>query len=81
MTKAIYNLSMANNTTNRHTEVKMNKPEPTIITISHYGKKFTAEFPSDVSMGELCEALKGLLKACGYADETVNEYIKGEYDE
>jgi hypothetical protein len=32
-------------------------------------------------MGELCEALKGLLKACGYADETVNEYIKGEYDE
>jgi hypothetical protein len=59
----------------------MNKPEPTIITISHYGKKFTAELPSDVSMGELCEALKGLLKACGYADETVNEYIKGEYDE
>ena len=43
--------------------------------------KIGAELPSDVSMGELCEALKGLLKACGYADETVNEYIKGEYDE
>ena len=72
---------MATNTTNRHTEVKMNKPEPTIITISHYGKKFTAELPSDVAIGELCDALKGLLKACGYANETINEYIKGEYDE
>jgi hypothetical protein len=59
----------------------MNKPEQTIVTISHYGRKFTAELPSDVSMGELCDALKGLLKACGYADETVNEHIKGEYDE
>jgi hypothetical protein len=59
----------------------MNKPEQTIVTISHYGRKFTAELPSDVVMGELCDALKGLLKACGYADETVNEHIKGEYDE
>jgi hypothetical protein len=26
-------------------------------------------------------SLKGLLKAAGYADATVNEHIKGEYDE
>jgi len=59
----------------------MNKPEQTIVTISHYGRKFTAELPCDVSLGELCDALKGLLKAAGYADATVNEHIKGEYDE
>jgi hypothetical protein len=59
----------------------MNNPEQTIVTISHYGRKFTAELPCDVSLGELADALKGLLKAAGYADETVNEHIKGEYDE
>jgi hypothetical protein len=59
----------------------MNKPEQTIVTISHYGRKFTAELPWDSSIGEVCDALKGLLKAAGYADETVNEHIKGEYDE
>jgi len=55
--------------------------EPTIVTISHYGRKFTAELPWDSSIGEVCDALKGLLKAAGYADATVNEHIKGEYDE
>jgi hypothetical protein len=59
----------------------MNKQEQTIVTISHYSRKFTAELPCDVSLGELCDALKGLLKAAGYADATVNEHIKGEYDE
>jgi hypothetical protein len=59
----------------------MIKTEPTIISITHYGRKFTAELPCDASLGELCDALKGLLKACGYADETVNEHIKGEWDE
>jgi hypothetical protein len=37
--------------------------------------------PCDSSIGEVCDSLKGLLKAAGYADETVNEHIKGEYDE
>jgi hypothetical protein len=59
----------------------MIKQEPTVVTISHYGRKFTAELLCDVSLGELADALKGLLKAAGYADETVNEHIKGEYDE
>jgi hypothetical protein len=55
--------------------------EPTIVTISHYGRKFTAELPCDTSLGELCDALKGLLKAAGYADATVNEHIKGDNDD
>jgi hypothetical protein len=59
----------------------MIKTEPAIISITHYGRKFIAELPCDVSLGELCDALKGLLKAAGYADETVNEHIKGEHDE
>jgi len=59
----------------------MIKTEPVIISITHYGRKFTAELPCDVSLGELFDVLKGLLKAAGYADETVNEHIKGEYDE
>ena len=59
----------------------MIKTELTIVTISHYGRKFTAELPCDSSIGEVCDSLKGLLKAAGYADETVNEHIKGEYDE
>ena len=59
----------------------MIKQEPTAVTITHYGKKFTAELSCDVSLGEVCDALKGLLKACGYGDETVNERIKGENDE
>ena len=58
----------------------MNKPEPTIISLTHYSRKFTAELPPDVSLGELADVLKGLLKAAGYSDETVNEHIKGEYD-
>jgi hypothetical protein len=59
----------------------MNKQEPTIVTISHYGRKFSAELPWDSSIGELADALKGLFKAAGYADEIVNEHIKGEHDE
>jgi hypothetical protein len=59
----------------------MIKPESTIISITHYGRKFTAELPCDSSIGEVCDALKGLLKAAGYGDETVNEHIKGEYDD
>jgi hypothetical protein len=59
----------------------MIKPEQTIVTISHYGRKFSAELPCDSSIGEVCDALKGLLKAAGYADETVNEHIKGEHDD
>jgi hypothetical protein len=59
----------------------MIKQEPIIINITHYGRKFTAELPCDSSIGEVCDALKGLLKAAGYADETVNEHIKGEHDE
>jgi len=58
----------------------MIKPEPTIVTISHYGRKFTAELPCDSSIGEVCNALKGLLKAAGYPDELVNDYIKGEHE-
>jgi hypothetical protein len=49
--------------------------EPTIITISSHGRKFTAELPWDVSMPELADAIKGLVKASGYPDEVVNEYI------
>jgi hypothetical protein len=49
--------------------------EPTIVTISSHGRKFTAELPWDVSMPELADAIKGLVKASGYADELVNEYI------
>jgi hypothetical protein len=59
----------------------MIKLEQTKVTISHYGRKFTAELPCDVSLGELCDALKGILKAAGYIDEIVNEHIKGQYDE
>jgi len=59
----------------------MIKHELTVVTITHYGRKFAAELPCDVSLGELCDALKGLLKAAGYADETVNEHIKGQYDD
>ena len=59
----------------------MIKLEQTIVTISHYGSKFTAVLPCDPSIGEVCEPLKGLLKAAGYADATVNEHIKGEHDE
>ena len=59
----------------------MIKPESTIISVTHYGRKFTAELPCDVSLGELCDALKGILKAAGYIDEIVNEHIKGEYDD
>ena len=58
----------------------MTQPEQIIINITHYGRKFSAELPSDSSLGEVCDALKGLLKAAGYADETVNEHIKGEYE-
>ena len=56
----------------------MIKPESIIITISNYGRKFSAELPCDSSIGEVCDALKGLLKAAGYADETVNDYIKSD---
>jgi len=59
----------------------MIKQEPTIISITHYGRKFAAELPWDSSIGELCDALKGLLKGAGYADATVNEHIKGQYDD
>ena len=59
----------------------MIKQEPVIISITHYGRKFTAELPWDSSIGEVCDALKGLLKACEYGDEIVNEHIKGEHDE
>ena len=55
--------------------------EQTIVTISHHGRKFTAELPWDSSIGEVCDALKGLLKSAGYADETVNKHIKGKYCE
>jgi hypothetical protein len=58
----------------------MNKPEPTIITISSHGRKFTAELPWDVSMPQLADAIKGLVKASGFPDEVVNDYIKGEYE-
>ena len=54
----------------------MNKPEPTIVTISSHGRKFTAELSWDVSMPDLAAAIKGLLKASGYADGLVNNYIK-----
>lgn len=49
--------------------------EPTIVTISSHGRKFTAELPWDVSMPDLADAIKGLLKASGWSDELVNEYI------
>ena len=49
--------------------------EPTIITITSHGRKFTAELPWDVSMPELADAIKGLVKASGFPDEVVNEYI------
>ena len=52
--------------------------EPTIVTISSHGRKFTAELPWDVSMPELADAIKGLVKASGYPDELVNEYIKSD---
>ena len=45
----------------------MIKTEPAIISITHYGRKFTAELPCDSSIGEVCDALKGLLKSAGYA--------------
>jgi hypothetical protein len=54
--------------------------EPTIVTISSHGIKFTAELPYDVSMPDLANAIKGLLKASGWPDELVNEYIKGEHE-
>ena len=50
--------------------------EPTIVTISSHGRKFTAELPWDVAMPELADAIRGLVKASGYPDELVNEYIK-----
>jgi len=50
--------------------------EPTIISIVSHGRKFTAELPWDVSMPELADAIKGLVKASGYPDELVNDYIK-----
>jgi hypothetical protein len=53
----------------------MNKPESTIVTISHYGRKFTAELPCDVTMPELADAIRGLIKAAGYGDELVNGFI------
>ena len=59
----------------------MNKSEPIIVTISSHGRKFTVELPWDSSIGEVCDALKGLLKASGYTDKSVNKHIKGEYDE
>jgi hypothetical protein len=49
--------------------------EPTIISIVSHGRKFTAELPWDVSMPELADAIRGLLKASGWSDEVVNEYI------
>ena len=49
--------------------------EPTIVTISSHGRKFTAELPWDVSMPQLADAIKGLVKASGFPDELVNEYI------
>jgi hypothetical protein len=54
--------------------------ESTIVTISSHGRKFTAELPWDISMPELADAIKGLVKASGYPDELVNEYIKGEHE-
>lgn len=54
--------------------------EPTIVTIQSHGRKFTAELPWDVSMPDLADAIKGLLKASGYTDELVNDYIKGEHE-
>ena len=58
----------------------MNKPELTIVTITSHGRKFIAELPWDVSMPELADAIKGLVKASGFPDEVVNDYIKGEYE-
>ena len=52
--------------------------EPTIVTISSHGRKFTAELSWDVSMPDLAAAIKGLLKASGYADGLVNNYIKSD---
>jgi hypothetical protein len=49
--------------------------EPTIVTITSHGRKFTAELPWDVSMPDLADAIKGLLKASGWPDELVNEYF------
>ncbi len=49
--------------------------EPTIISIVSHGRKFTAELPWDVSMPELADAIKGLLKTSGYPDKVVNEYF------
>ena len=54
--------------------------EPTIVTITSQGRKFTAELPWDIAMPELADALRGLIKASGYPDELVNEYIKGEHE-
>ncbi len=31
-------------------------------------------------MPELADAIKGLVKASGYPDELVNDYIKGEHE-
>lgn len=52
------------------------KIEPMTITITSYGKKVTAEIPSDSDMNEVAKAIKGLLVANDWGYELVDEYIK-----
>ena len=52
-----------------------------VIKIESYNKVFTAEIPDSRDLGEVMDAVHGLLVACTYQMGTINDYIIGRSEE
>lgn len=53
-------------------------PEPTKITFEHHEMKYSAELNWDADMTTILTAFAGLLRASGFHEETIKEFIKLE---
>jgi|688.fasta_scaffold685610_3 hypothetical protein len=52
----------------------MKTPEPSIISISSHGDKFTAEIAWDASVDDMFNAFRGLMICAGYHPGSIENY-------